>query len=137
MLTVSLTYWVCYLHFLFTPAGGPIFWPTYPGVVREMQGGPITAIEQWVFNNGTIIGGAFPSSHVAVAFVCAWFAIRYRVAPAILVPACAGLAISTIYAGYHYGVDVLYGIAVGAVITLIAGRLFAWREQLCQRKSTP
>jgi membrane-associated phospholipid phosphatase len=129
MLTVSLTYWVCYLHFLFTPAGGPVFWPRYPGPVREMAGGPITAIEQWVFNHGTIVGGAFPSSHVAVAVVCAWFAIRCSIVPVVLVPLCTGLAISTVYAGYHYGVDVLYGIAIGVIVTLIAARLFAWQER--------
>jgi membrane-associated phospholipid phosphatase len=128
MLAVSLTFWVCYLHFLFTPAGGPVFWPAYPGLVLELRGGPITAIEQWVFRHGTIVGGAFPSSHVAVAFVAACFAVRFSVVPTVLVPLTIGLAISTVYAGYHYGVDVLYGMIVGAVVTAISGRLFDWWE---------
>lgn len=129
MLTVSLTFWVCYLHFLLTPAGGPIFWPGYPGPVLELAGGPITIIERWVFQHGTIVGGAFPSSHVAVAFVCAYFAVRFSVAPLLLVPLCVGLAVSTVYAGYHYGVDVLYGMIIGAVVTFAAGRLFEWHRQ--------
>ena len=128
MLAVSLTFWVCYLHFLFTPAGGPVFWPAYPGPVLELRGGPITAAEQWVFRHGTIVGGAFPSSHVAVAFVAAYFALRFAVFPAILVPLSIGLAISTVYAGYHYGVDVLYGMIVGAVATAISAKLFDWWE---------
>lgn len=128
MLAVSLTFWVCYLHFLFTPAGGPVFWPAYPGPVLELRGGPITAAEQWVFRHGTIVGGAFPSSHVAVAFVAAYFALRFAVVPAVLVPLSIGLAISTIYAGYHYGVDVLYGMIVGAAVTAISGKLFDWWE---------
>jgi membrane-associated phospholipid phosphatase len=130
--TVSMTFWVCYLHFLFTPAGGPIFWPDYPGPVLELPGGPITTIERWVFQNGTIVGGAFPSSHVAVAFVCACFAVRFSVAAPLLVPLCVGLAISTLYAGYHYGVDVLYGVVVGGVVTLLAGRLFDRLERVRQ-----
>jgi membrane-associated phospholipid phosphatase len=129
MLAVSLTFWVCYLHFLFTPAGGPVFWPAYPGPVLDLRGGPITAVEQWVFRHGTIVGGAFPSSHVAVAFVAAWFAVRFSVVPAVLVPLSIGLAISTVYAGYHYGVDVLYGIIIGAVVTAISGKVFDWREK--------
>jgi len=129
ILTVSLTFWVCYLHFLLTPAGGPIFWPSYPGPVLELAGGPITIIERWVFQHGTIVGGAFPSSHVAVAFVCAYFAVRFSVAPLLLVPLCVGLAVSTVYAGYHYGVDVLYGMIIGAVVTFTAGRLFEWHRQ--------
>lgn len=129
MLTVSLTFWVCYLHFLFTPAGGPIFWPRYPAPVLELAGGPITMIERWVFHHGTIVGGAFPSSHVALAFVCSCFAVRFSVMPLLLVPLCVGLAVSTVYAGYHYGVDVLYGMIIGAVVTFAAGRLFEWHRQ--------
>jgi membrane-associated phospholipid phosphatase len=129
MLAVSLTFWVCYLHFLFTPAGGPVFWPAYPGPVLELRAGPITAVEQWVFRHGTIVGGAFPSSHVAVAFVAVCFAIRFSVVPAVLVPLSIGLAISTVYAGYHYGVDVLYGMIVGAVVAAISGKVFDWRER--------
>lgn len=129
MLAVSLTFWVCYLHFLFTPAGGPVFWPDYPGGVQKLPGGPITAIERWVFENGTIVGGAFPSSHVAVALAATWHALRFRVAPWFFAPVFIGLAVSTMYNGYHYGVDVLYGIVVGAVMLLISSRLFLWRER--------
>jgi hypothetical protein len=52
MLAISLTFWICYLHFLFTPAGGPIFWPDYGNALIELRGGPITTIEQWIFENG-------------------------------------------------------------------------------------
>ncbi len=129
MLAVSLTFWVCYLHFLCTPAGGPIFWPAYPGGVQKLAGGPITAIERWVFEQGTIVGGAFPSSHVAVAMVATWYALRLRVAPFFFMPVFFGLAISTLYNGYHYGIDVLYGMVVGAVILVVVSRLFPWQER--------
>jgi membrane-associated phospholipid phosphatase len=116
MLAVSLTFWVCFLHFLLTPAGGPVFWPDYPAHVLSPAGGPITALERWVFKTGTIVGGAFPSSHVAVAFVVTACSVRFRVAPYVVLPLFIGLALSTIFAGYHYGVDVLYGAVVGALI---------------------
>ncbi len=127
MLAVSLTFLFCYLHFLVTPAGGPVFWPDYPGGVLKLHGGPITTFEQWLFEHGTIIGGAFPSSHVAVAVVATGYAIRFQVAPFVFVPLCIGLAISTVYNGYHYGIDVLYGIVVALVMIGVAPRLFAWQ----------
>jgi membrane-associated phospholipid phosphatase len=137
MLAVSLTFWVCYLHFLLTPAGGPIFWLDYPGGVLELRGGPITALEQWLFNHGTIVGGAFPSSHVAVAVVATSYAVRFRVAPLFFVPVALGLAISTLYNGYHYGVDVIYGIVIAAVMSVVVPKLFAWQENKLGRVPAP
>jgi membrane-associated phospholipid phosphatase len=50
-----------------------------------------------------------------------------------LVPLSIGLAISTVYTGYHYGVDVLYGMLVGAVVAAISDKVFNWRERLYVR----
>ncbi len=121
---VVLVFYFCYLHFLLTPVGGPVFFQGYPGPVLELAGGPITSFEQWLFGHGTIVGGAFPSSHVAVAIVVAIFAVRFRVAPRFWAPLSVGLAISTIYTGYHYGIDVIYGMVVAvAVVAVIPGLL--------------
>lgn len=121
MLAVTLTFWVSYLHFLVTPAGGPVFWPAYPGPVLTLSGGPVTKLAQWVFESGTIVGGAFPSSHVAVAFVVAGYAWRFGVAPYVFAPLFVGLSLSTVYTGHHYGVDVVYGVVIGAVIATAVG----------------
>jgi membrane-associated phospholipid phosphatase len=128
MLAVTLTFWVSYLHFLFTPAGGPVFWPAYPGPVLTLSGGPITALAQWVFDAGTIVGGAFPSSHVAVAFVVAIYAWRFGVAPFVFAPLFVGLSLSTVYTGHHYGVDVLYGTMIGAAVAAGVGLASAARQ---------
>ncbi len=129
MLAVTLTFWVCYLHFLVTPGAGPVFWAGYPGPVLTLQGGPITAFEQWLFERGAIVGGAFPSSHVAVAFVIAIYALRYRVAGWFFAPVAVGLSSSTMYSGYHYGVDVVWGIVVAVVMAAAVPRLFRWWEE--------
>jgi membrane-associated phospholipid phosphatase len=129
LLAVSLTFWICYLHFLLTPAGGPVFYADYPGGVLHLSGGPITAFEQWLFATGGMVGGAFPSSHVAMALVSAAYAVRYRIAPWFFIPAGIGLGISTMYHGYHYGVDVLWGAGVAAIMTWWVPRLFAWYER--------
>lgn len=137
ILAVSLTFWVCYLHFLITPAGGPIFWPDYPGPVLSPDGGPITAIERWVFKTGTIVGGAFPSSHVAVALVVAIYAMRFGVVPALFVPLFIGLAVSTVFAGYHYGVDVLYGAMVGVFVAATVGWATAKAARRAKASAVP
>ena len=122
-------FYFCFLHFLLTPVGGPVFFDGYPGPVLELAGGPITSFERWLFGHGTIVGGAFPSSHVAVAIVVAAFAVRFRVAPRFWAPLSVGLAVSTIYNGYHYGVDVIYGLVVAvAVVTMIPG-LIGWYDR--------
>lgn len=121
---LSLTFYVCFLHFLVTPVGGPIFWADHPGPLLELTGGPITRIEQWIFHQGGIVGGAMPSSHVAVAFAATIYAVRFRAFAWLLVPLFPGLAMSTMYCAYHYGVDVLQGLLVGGVCALVATRLF-------------
>lgn len=117
VITVSMLF--CYLHFFLTPGAGPVFWPDYPGPVLTLTGGPITVLEQWIFEKGAIVGGAFPSSHVVVAVVAAVYAVRYRTAPLFWAPVCIGLGISTMYNGYHYGVDVLYGMLVAVVLVAV------------------
>ncbi len=133
MTAITLVFLGCYLHFLLTPGGGPIFFADYPGPVLHLPGGPVTALEQWLFETGTIVGGAFPSSHVAVALTAAVYAVRFRVMARLFVPLVIGLCISTMYNGYHYGVDVVYGMIVAAVTVLLAPRLLARWERRFER----
>lgn len=131
---VSVSMLFCFIHFLFTPAAGPVFWADYPGPVLTLSGGPITLFEQWIFKKGTIVGGAFPSSHVVVAMVAAFYSVRFRVAPFVWVPLTIGLLISTMYNGYHYGVDVLYGTVIAAVIVSVVPPLFrSYETRFTQR----
>ena len=122
-------FYFCYLHFLFTPVGGPVFFEGYPGPLLELAGGPITSFEQWLFGRGTIVGGAFPSSHVAVGIMVAAFAVRFNVAPRFWAPLSVGLAISTIYNGYHYGVDVIYGLVVAVAVVTMVPALIRWYDR--------
>jgi membrane-associated phospholipid phosphatase len=124
LFAVTLVFWFCYLHFLFTPAGGPIFFDGYPTPVLKLAGGPITMLERWLFENGNIVGGAFPSSHVAAATVVAAYSVRYRIVPWLLVPITIGMGIATMYNGYHYGVDVVYALLIAAGMLVLAPRLF-------------
>ncbi len=129
MLAVSATFWFSYFHFLFTPGVGPVFWADYTVPVLRLPGGPVTALVQWVFHTLGVQGGAFPSSHVAAAFVVCGYAVRHRIAAKFMVPLTIGLALSTMYLGYHYGVDVLYGMIVAAAALWVVPRAFGRYER--------
>lgn len=131
ILTTSVTFFTCFLHYLAMPVAGPIFLPSaLPFDLVLLDGGPFTTFEQWLFFKGAIQGGAFPSSHVAVAVVVVYFAARYGKSPVAFAVTVTGLALSTVYNGYHYGVDVLYGIAIGLAFSLLSPPLNrAWRDR--------
>lgn len=111
---VALTYFTCFAFFVLVPTKGPrhveelVLVPTEFGgfffgwLVRTLQGAE------------SVVGAALPSSHVAGSVVCAviaaWWLPRLG---RVLVPLAAGVAISTVYLGYHHAVDPLLGVAWG------------------------
>ena len=130
VLTTSVAFFFCFLHYLVMPVAGPVFIPDcMPFGLVSLKAGPLTEFEQWLFARGAIRGAAFPSSHVAVAVAVMVLALRYRFFRVFYVIVVAGLGVSTVYHGYHYGVDVLYGFLVGVVAALISPVLNRmWRD---------
>ncbi|MBW2057953.1 MAG: phosphatase PAP2 family protein [Deltaproteobacteria bacterium] len=116
ILATNATFFFCFLHYLLMPVGGPVFFiQALPFELVSLRGGPLTSFEQWLFFGGAVRGGAFPSSHVAVAVVVLCTAIRCGLSPPAFAVTVTGLAISTVYNGYHYGIDVIYGAVIGLV----------------------
>jgi membrane-associated phospholipid phosphatase len=112
-----------YFIFVVFPVAGPRYvWPPPPAVFD----GPVRRFVLHVLAAGSAKGTAFPSSHVAVATVQSVLAFRWSArAGVVLSVLTTGLALGAVYGGFHYGVDVLAGAAVGLVIgitLLIANR---------------
>jgi membrane-associated phospholipid phosphatase len=105
---------VCYAMFIVFPVAGPRYvWSPPPGVFD----GAVRRFVMHVLAAGSAKGTAFPSSHVAVATVQSVLAFRWsKGAGWVLSTLTAGLGVGAIYGGFHYGVDVLAGAAVGLVI---------------------
>lgn len=118
--TVALTMYSSYLVFAFFPVQGP--WYTFPHPV--IAKGVFGSLVRTYLLRGASIGCAFPSSHVAVAASVAIMAHRFsrRLSYALLILA-AGIAVGTVYGGFHYAIDALCGLLFGLGTALLGPRL--------------
>ena len=129
MFNTALAYYLSFIAFLFFPAVSPRV------TLSHLQGGPLEGgfllgLLDWVQGFGGIRGGAFPSSHVAVAFAILFSAHRYeRRIFYVLLPFVLGLAVSTTYCRYHYAVDAIAGALLGVTAVFLGQKLFAHWER--------
>ena len=120
LLEVSVLFYVCYAIFILLPVEGPLH-------LRDgffHGSGVFERIVDFLYRKGENPGGAFPSSHVAVAWLVAWWSFRQlpRVS-LVLIPLVVLLSLATVYGMFHYGVDVLAGMAMaGGAILLCRSR---------------
>ena len=137
---VSFVFYGCYLIYIFLPVIGPRI--IYSGIAPFDPPAEVLPVEQWVFPDAVqsglfynlmhliyhyfeTEGAAFPSSHVAIALVTAYFSFRYlpRIRWIHLVMAIL-LCLSTVYCRYHYAVDVLGGVLTTALLLPVGNWLY-------------
>jgi membrane-associated phospholipid phosphatase len=108
---VMVTFYLCYVVFLFFPVAGPRYaFDLAHNAATETW--PALAA-QWLLDRGDSWGAAFPSSHVAAAVVAALCALRYwRPLGLALMPFTIGLVLSVVYGQFHYAVDAVAGLIV-------------------------
>ena len=113
---VMITFYLCYVVFLFFPVAGPRYaFDLAHNAATDVWPARAT---QWLLDRGDSWGAAFPSSHVAAAVVAAVCALRYwRRLGLVLAPFTIGLVLSVVYGQFHYAVDAVAGLIVaGAVL---------------------
>jgi membrane-associated phospholipid phosphatase len=120
---VTLTFAVSFTLFLVFPSEGAwvILKPLH---TVEPEGGLFLHLMQSIQAKGTIPAGAFPSSHVAAAFVMALGAIRFN--PKVgwfLLPLAVGVALATVYCRYHHAVDAISGALLGCCLYAVGFRI--------------
>ena len=132
LFNTSLAFYLSFIAFLFFPAVSPRV------TLAHLQGGPLEGgillgLLYRVQSFGGIHGGAFPSSHVAVAFAVLFTVHRCeRKVFYALLPFVLGLAVSTTYCRYHYAVDAIAGALLGLVAVVLGRRLFLrWEQARC------
>jgi membrane-associated phospholipid phosphatase len=121
---ILLCFYLSYVGYLLVPAIGPRFTLSHLQTA-DLQVSPFIETIQDTLNalekNKT---DAFPSGHTAVSLMSLYYAWKERekILFAGLIPVVTGLIISTVYLRYHYGIDVIAGIALtGLTIALAPG----------------
>jgi membrane-associated phospholipid phosphatase len=122
VLTVMATFVVCYLAFIFFPVAGPYY--MFPRPSAWFLDNPAARLVYQTLAQGSSYGAAFPSSHVAatVAAALAAGSGSRRLGLVLLVPTVL-LTVGVVYCQMHYGVDALGGLAVGAMVAVLVGKL--------------
>jgi membrane-associated phospholipid phosphatase len=113
-------YAFCFVVFVLFPVAGPNWvFPHPTGPVREVWSARLVYS---VLENGSSVGTAFPSSHVAATFatvIACWRAWpplgRGTVVPFVL------LTIAVVYCQMHYAMDAVGGLVVGLAVALAPG----------------
>jgi len=121
---IFLSFLPCLVLFLIFPAQSPrLYYAQFRNV--PLEGYIITAIEHRLVSFGGLCGGAFPSSHCAVAVAVLLQAWRHHRKMFYLflffVPL---LSLATVYGWYHYAVDVFAGWLIGVIAVIIIRYLY-------------
>ncbi|HEU0054924.1 MAG TPA: phosphatase PAP2 family protein [Longimicrobium sp.] len=119
----AVLYALSFLGYLFLPARGPIveLAGQFPG---ELAGGRFHAVIVRTIDQLGGPHGAFPSLHVGASFYVTWFDLRHRntLRGLIYLPLVALIAVATIALRYHWVVDLVAGIDLALVASLVAAR---------------
>jgi len=113
----------CYILFFLIPVTGPRF-AMVDQFVKPLEGFLFRPITIMLEQNAMLHGGAFPSAHCAAGAVMLILAHRYdKLLFKWTSPILITLFIATVYGRYHYPLDVVAGIAVGAAGILVADKI--------------
>jgi len=118
--------------YLLVPAVGPLK-ALAASFATPLNGGPITALNDWIVQHGSAVYDVFPSLHVLMT--CVLLEHDRREHPRRfqrMLPVALGLLLSTVYLRYHYAVDLLAGFVWFGAVRL----WWSWRERRFAPMST-
>ncbi len=106
-LHLSTLFYFCYAIYILLPVEGPLWLrPRFFGTR-----GPLCRLVDSLYAAAENPGAAFPSSHVAVAWLVAWWGAReFPRARTAFWTQAALLSLATVYCSFHYAVDVVAGM---------------------------
>jgi len=123
--SISMAFFISYLLFILIPVVGPRFaLADQVGGLSDVPSGGIGAVVRSFVNKVGLRGGAFPSSHVAVAMILLLFSWRFYpvITKIIFFPIVTLLMFATVYCQYHYVTDVIAGSVIGIFLGLLGLR---------------
>ena len=118
-LGLHLMYLLGFVGYLLVPAGGPYM--AFPDIFPyPVHGGAITHFLTGLVAQGITGMDVFPSLHSGITVYVWGFCLlggrRYRLATAVLTLLMLGIVVATVYLRYHYGIDLLAGIALALCV---------------------
>ena len=122
---LSLMVALQFYFFTVCPTAGPKFYFPELGQKHLPGLGPFSTIMHSMLTRGEIPAGAFPSSHVSVAFLCCLFASQYLSRAGIIFFwfMFTGLLFSTVYLQQHYAIDGMAGIILAFFAHRYGGKI--------------
>ena len=119
---------LCYLIFSLFPVAGPIWF--FEGTRAKFNGFIFVKIIDLIVRKAEIPNAAFPSSHVALAFLVLLYSFKYsRRLFWLFTPIILGLLFATVYIKAHYLIDVPAGLILGGIFFLISDKLKTFLEE--------
>jgi len=120
--TMILHQWMLILF----PASGPV----YLRSTIMPEGVLFIPAMNWIYTTLDQGGGAFPSLHVAAAFVMTRYSIRFFPKKQwVLILYFILIAFSTIAGSYHYAIDIVAGVITGWISLQIGAYIYSYFAQ--------
>lgn len=118
---ISFVFYACYLIYMFLPViGGRALEGAYELTIQYRYG-VFTHIMAFIYRTSTHLGGAFPSSHVAIALTITLISLKhFKYLQYLLICITILLTISTVYCHYHYFIDAIAGLFYGTFMYLLS-----------------
>ena len=112
VLALTVAYVACWVIFSIAPVQGPRYLWT-----PDAPDGPMRRLTVAILAAGSSRGAAFPSSHMAVSVAQTVLAFRWQPrVGAILALVSLLVGLGAVYGGFHYGVDIMAGALLGALV---------------------
>jgi membrane-associated phospholipid phosphatase len=95
-------------------------WLAFPDEAPTLRRSALREMNEWVTDYASIRANTFPSGHVAGSFAIALF--LFTVSPGfglLFFGIAMSTSVSTVLLGYHYSLDVVLGLVVGAASFLV------------------
>jgi len=122
---LSFVFYSCYFIFSWLPVIGGRYIPLAMEWTKQSGGGVFSAVMAYIYVHSPHLGGAFPSSHIAIALVLSMLATKYfRLLGYVMLFITIFLSIATVYCHYHWFIDAVFGILTGLSGYWLAQKVF-------------
>lgn len=111
---LTFVFYLCYTIYSVLPVIGGRFIPEAMEITRTYRAGLFTHIMVFIYRHSGHLGGAFPSSHIAITLVLTVAALRFvRPVGVVFAVIAFFLSIATVFCHYHWAIDACMGIITG------------------------